>query len=324
MRNRFEDIMDVRFQEHISMIDSIRKLSQEIQEKYACANFRNRGSNAGRTISSSTDLTDKFSNSDRQREILHKAITDLRDALQNDISVLSSQMAAIRDENTTLQGENTSLRITIVDREKTIELDKSEIGVLQKQLADNKETMVTKDTLEQAKLEIANLTEKYGMLESENMKLQEKLTIAIESRQQIEKKLADTDKLLEQHQAKEENLMEQGRAAYESEMAKKEIQFLQARQDYEMEKNNMMKSHATKVEKFRMQLDKIQTDKTHLEKLLQSEIDSHSRTQERVDQLIGDATRMAVDLKGKSDEISGLRKSLEEVLKIVLYWHALN
>jgi hypothetical protein len=60
----------------------------------------------------------------------------------------------------------------------------------------------------------------------------------------------------------------QGRAAYESEMAKKEIQFLQARQDYEMEKNNMMKSHATKVEKFRMQLDKIQTDKTHLEKLL--------------------------------------------------------
>jgi chromosome segregation ATPase len=186
MRNRFEDIMDVRFQEHISMIDSIRKLSQEIQEKYACANFRNRGSNTGRTISSSTDLTDKFSNSDRQREILHKAITDLRDALQNDISVLSSQMAAIRDENTTLQGENTSLRITIVDREKTIELDKSEIGVLQKQLADNKETMVTKDTLEQAKLEIANLTEKYGMLESENMKLQEKLTIAIESRQQIE------------------------------------------------------------------------------------------------------------------------------------------
>ncbi|KAK9236842.1 hypothetical protein V1525DRAFT_192584 [Lipomyces kononenkoae] len=180
--------------------------------------------------------------------------------------------------------------------------------------------MVAKEVLEQAKLEIADLRAKSTILEAENAKLQDKLTIANESRQQIEKKLADTDKLLEQHQVKEEDLVKQGRAAYESEMAKKEIQFLQARQDYEMEKNNMMKSHSTKVDKFRMQLDKIQTDKTHLEKLLQSEIDSHSRTQEKFDQLTVEAAAVAEELKIKSDEISCLRMSLEEVTIVAFSW----
>ncbi|KAK9236841.1 hypothetical protein V1525DRAFT_192554 [Lipomyces kononenkoae] len=34
--SKFEGIMDARFQEHISTIECIRKLSQEIQDKYAC------------------------------------------------------------------------------------------------------------------------------------------------------------------------------------------------------------------------------------------------------------------------------------------------
>ncbi|KAK9369390.1 hypothetical protein V1509DRAFT_491671 [Lipomyces kononenkoae] len=251
--SKFEGLMDVRFQEHISTIECIRKLSLEIQDKI---------------LNNSTDLADQFASSDRQSETLRKSIADLRDCLQNDLSALSSQVSAIRDENTALTAENTSLRITIADGEKTIELNNREIGILQKQIADNKESMVAKEILEQAKLDIADLRAKSTVLESENAKLQDKLTISIESGQQIEKKLADTEKVLEQYQAKEGDLMKQGRAAYESEMAKKEIQFLQARQDYEMEKNNMMKSHSSKVEKFRMQLDKIQTDKTHLEKLL--------------------------------------------------------
>ncbi|KAK9465750.1 hypothetical protein V1512DRAFT_210218, partial [Lipomyces arxii] len=272
--------------------------------------------NSTRSKLSAEKLGEQLENNLKKQSSIYSEMQDLGNDLKSDMSKLVIQTAEFKSDNNALQSENAALKLLLQERESILKNRVADINSLEKALDELHSTMVSADILEAVKSELTDVNEKCKALLSEKIQLEQKLEEMSRLRDSVEAKLYEANNLLSQEKANENKISEKSRIQYESELARREIHVAQLTRDFEMEKANMVKSQNSKLEKLRLQLEKAQEDKSHLQKLLQAETDSRSRSEDMIQRLNEDVTEVADRYKRTLDDFKKLKVQHEEVFVV--------